>query len=202
MKWLYGLLAALVCLSVLLIQPQLTASSHFDAVATEAASADAAKLQADNFASQGSNLLSKGDYQGAIAKYNQAIALNPNNPFFYTNRAIARQAFKDYQGAIASFNQIIEINQSDNLVPAPSYLFPLLYENTLVWFEADFAWFHKACSYAMQGEIEQAIESLQRAIELDAEQWREAARTTPALAELHPHQQFQQLIWPADAASA
>jgi len=50
-----------------------------------------------------------GDNQGAIADYNQGIAINPQIAAAYVNRGIAKSALGDKQGAIADYNQAIAI---------------------------------------------------------------------------------------------
>ena len=39
------------------------------------------------------------DYQGAIADYNKALEINPQNASNYVNRGIARELVNDRQGA-------------------------------------------------------------------------------------------------------
>ena len=51
-----------------------------------------------------------GDKKGAIADYNQAIAINPQDAIAYNNRGVAKSALGDKQGAIADYNQAIVIN--------------------------------------------------------------------------------------------
>ena len=51
-----------------------------------------------------------GDNQGAIADYNQAIAINPQDAIAYYNRGNGKAALGDNQGAIADYNQAIAIN--------------------------------------------------------------------------------------------
>ncbi|ABM78777.1 tetratricopeptide repeat protein [Prochlorococcus marinus] len=53
------------------------------------------------------------DYQGAIADYTKAIAINPQYADAYNNRGIAKRKSGDYQGAIADYNKAIEINPQD-----------------------------------------------------------------------------------------
>ena len=50
-----------------------------------------------------------GDYQGAIADYNQAINIKPDYADAYYNRGIAKSDLGDKQGAIADYNQAIKI---------------------------------------------------------------------------------------------
>ncbi|MBW4575086.1 MAG: trypsin-like peptidase domain-containing protein, partial [Aphanothece sp. CMT-3BRIN-NPC111] len=54
-------------------------------------------LSAVNFFSRGVDKAERGDYQGAIADYNQALQLNPNFAEAYNNRGLARYK----QGGIA-----------------------------------------------------------------------------------------------------
>ena len=51
-----------------------------------------------------------GDEQGAIADYNQALAINPQYAYPYNNRGNAKLSLGDKQGAIADYNQALAIN--------------------------------------------------------------------------------------------
>ena len=59
---------------------------------------------------QGIEKIKLGDYRGAIADYNKAIELNPDDAAFYFNRGSATNKLGDYQGAIADYTKAIEIN--------------------------------------------------------------------------------------------
>ena len=52
----------------------------------------------------------KGDLNGALADYNQAIKLNPKNAIAYKNRGIAKEKKGDLDGAMADFNQAVQLN--------------------------------------------------------------------------------------------
>ena len=54
---------------------------------------------ADIFNGIGLELYKQGDYQGAIADYNKALEINPQNALNYLNRGIARELVNDLQGA-------------------------------------------------------------------------------------------------------
>lgn len=51
-----------------------------------------------------------GDFTGAIAAYDRAIALNQNPQVSYFHRAKAREEKKDFSGAMADYNQAIVLN--------------------------------------------------------------------------------------------
>ena len=56
------------------------------------------------------------------------------------------------------------------------------------------AWYDKACCYALQGNIEQALENLQKAINLNPDQWREWAKTDSDFDSIRGDERFQTLI--------
>ena len=66
--------------------------------------------KADDFFIQGSDKFEKGDYQGSVVAYTEAIVLNPNYAKAYLNRGNARFDLGDKQGAIADYNQALRIN--------------------------------------------------------------------------------------------
>ncbi|MEP6498359.1 tetratricopeptide repeat protein [Microcoleus vaginatus] len=70
----------------------------------------AAGEKAEDLFIRGEQKYEKGDYQGAIATYTQAIALNPNYAQAYHNRGNARSKLGDNQGAVADYNQALRIN--------------------------------------------------------------------------------------------
>ena len=67
------------------------------------------ELTAEEWFNLGKNKSQSGDYQGAIADYNQAIQIKPDDATAYYNRGIAKKNLGDYQGAIGDYNQAIKI---------------------------------------------------------------------------------------------
>ena len=66
--------------------------------------------KADDFFIQGVDKQNKGDNQGAIIAYNEAIRLNPNLAEAYNNRGIVRDELGDKPGAIDDYNLAIKFN--------------------------------------------------------------------------------------------
>lgn len=50
------------------------------------------------------------DYRGAIADFNKAIELDPNNVRAYVNRGLAKRSLGDSRGAIVDYNKAIELD--------------------------------------------------------------------------------------------
>ena len=65
---------------------------------------------ADDFYLKGVDNAQKGDYQGAIFQFTQAIKNNPNYAEAYYNRGNARLVLENNQEAINDFEQAIKIN--------------------------------------------------------------------------------------------
>jgi tetratricopeptide (TPR) repeat protein len=52
----------------------------------------------------------KGDFDGAIADYTKAIALDATDTVAYFSRARARESNNDFGGAIADYNKVIALD--------------------------------------------------------------------------------------------
>jgi Tfp pilus assembly protein PilF len=86
----------------------------------------------------------KGDSNVAIAAYNQALRLDPNNPGYYSNRGVAYYGKGNYDQAIADYNKSIELDPNN-----PGY-----YSN-------------RGNAYRNKGNYDQAIADYNKAIELN-----------------------------------
>lgn len=89
---------------------RLLASSQVDLGVKVPSAPVATGPKADDFYIQGEEKYKKGDYQGAIAAYDQAIVLNPNYAEAYNSRGFARYTLGDNQSAIDDYNQALRID--------------------------------------------------------------------------------------------
>lgn len=68
-------------------------------------------IKADDYFVSANNKNDAGNYRGALADYNQAIAINPNYaPAYYNRGNLKYQNLKDYQGALKDYDRAIAIN--------------------------------------------------------------------------------------------
>ncbi|MTJ34967.1 tetratricopeptide repeat-containing serine protease family protein, partial [Dolichospermum sp. UHCC 0260] len=89
---------------------RLSAKSEVDVGVTPPPERVSTAPKADDFFILAADKYAKGDKQGAIADYTQAIKMNPNLAELYNNRGAARYDLGDRQGAIADLNQALNIN--------------------------------------------------------------------------------------------
>ncbi|MEI6370081.1 MAG: tetratricopeptide repeat protein, partial [Nostocales cyanobacterium ELA608] len=89
---------------------RLSAKSGVDVGVTPPPERVATAPKADDFFIQGVDKQRKGDKQGAILAYNDAIKINPNFSEAYIKRGNARDDLGDKQGAIEDYNQALKIN--------------------------------------------------------------------------------------------
>ena len=97
-------------------QPLLLGSSTALATGAMLLSTQAAHAQsAQVFANRGYAKFQNGDYQGALADFNKAIEINPQDADAYTSRSGTKLNLGDNQGALNDANQSIEINPQNSM---------------------------------------------------------------------------------------
>ena len=75
---------------------------------------DKESQSAASYYSDGEAKLISGDYLGAIADYDAAIRLKPDDFYAYSSRGIAKHDLKQYSAAIADYNMAIRLNPRRN----------------------------------------------------------------------------------------
>jgi tetratricopeptide (TPR) repeat protein len=74
------------------------------------------QLNAADYLVSGKDKYDKGDVRGALADWNQAIALDPKNSAAYNNRGLVKaQKLNDVPGALADYNQAIALDPKNSL---------------------------------------------------------------------------------------
>ena len=68
------------------------------------------KSQAEKFKQEGNAQISSKNYDAAIESYTKAIALDPKNPVYYSNRAAAYSSKGDHLSAIGDAEQGISVD--------------------------------------------------------------------------------------------
>jgi tetratricopeptide (TPR) repeat protein len=72
------------------------------------------QLNAADYIVRGSDKYFQRDFPGALADYNQAIALDPKNSYAYDKRAGLREQMRDLQGALTDYNQLIALEPKNS----------------------------------------------------------------------------------------
>jgi tetratricopeptide (TPR) repeat protein len=93
------------------------------------------------FVGRGSALMAKGDVDGAIQDYGQALSLNPNNFLAFNNRGFAYAAEGDFERAIQDYDQALLLNPN-----------------------AALTFYNRGFALAAKAEFDHAIEDYDRAI--------------------------------------
>jgi len=68
------------------------------------------KIQAEKFKQAGNAQMSSKDYDTAIESYNKAIALDPSNPVYFSNRAAAHTNKGDHLSAVGDAEKAISVD--------------------------------------------------------------------------------------------
>ena len=68
------------------------------------------KTQAEKFKQAGNAQMSSKDYDAAIESYNKAIALDPSNPVYFSNRAAAHTNKGDHLSAVGDAEKAISVD--------------------------------------------------------------------------------------------
>ena len=137
------------------------------------------------------------DYSAALADYTQAIALNPNYAKAYYGRGITNRNLKDYPAALADFNKSIVLDP--NLAQA-DYNHQVIPPNP----NDAASVYSAACAYALQSQLDLALDWLRRAITMD-NKYLDMARTGTDFDALRAEPAFHALLaefTPPEAPSA
>jgi tetratricopeptide (TPR) repeat protein len=120
---------------------------------------------------KGFALFSLKRYEEAITSYNKALEIKPDFPEAWNDQGFVLFCLRRYEEAIVCYNKALEIKPAFHL-----------------------AWYNKACCYALQGNIDLALENFQQAIHLNSEKCRQMAETDSDFDSIRGDSRFQALM--------
>ncbi|MFQ5941298.1 MAG: tetratricopeptide repeat protein [Nitrososphaerales archaeon] len=84
------------------------------------------------------------DYAQAVASYDKALEIDVNNAEAWNMKGLAYYKMKNYEKAIECCEKAIDVNPNEGM-----------------------AWYNKACYLSLTGKIDDGLDALKRAIEID-----------------------------------
>lgn len=159
----------------------------------------------DAWNNRGVCLLELQEYQEAIVSYEQAIKVKPDYADAWNNRGVALSKLQNYQEAVKSYNQALAIkndysdawnNRGVSLTKLGIYGEAIACYDNATKLRPDFlsAWYNKARCYALQEKVEEAIESLKKAMSLNSNYCRQAAPKESDFDGIRDTEEFKQLM--------
>lgn len=85
-------------------------STQFTSSSASSGPSAADKAQAEKFKQEGNARMSVKNYDAAIEFYTNAVALDPKNPVYYSNRAAAHSSKGDHLAAVGDAEQAISVD--------------------------------------------------------------------------------------------
>ncbi|NES67722.1 MAG: serine protease, partial [Okeania sp. SIO2D1] len=131
---------------------------------------------AESYFNQGFEHYDRGEYEQAIADYNQAIRLNPKFALAYYNRGVAYDLLGEYENALADYDASIRLNYTSLWLPYTAragiykkqgeYKKAIADYNQAIQINSQYtiAYFNRGNVYSDQGEYEKAIADYNQAI--------------------------------------
>ncbi|ELR97054.1 tetratricopeptide repeat protein [Gloeocapsa sp. PCC 73106] len=126
---------------------------------------------------KGLEQVNQGDLAGAIASWDQAIAINPNFVQAWYNRGGALGSMGRLEEAKTSFERVVELAPSDyvawNSLGSTLYKLELWEKAIAAWdqviaLKSDYyqAWYNRACALEHLGRLPESLDSYQKAIDI------------------------------------
>jgi tetratricopeptide (TPR) repeat protein len=144
------------------------------------------------------------EYEQAIASWDRALEIKPDDPEAWTNRGNALGNLGRYEEAIASFDQALEFKPDYHVawfIRGIALVNLGRYEQAIASYDRSIkinsnsanTYYNKACCYGLQNNVELAIENLQRAINLDVK-YQDMAKTDQDFEQIRGDERFQSLL--------
>ncbi|MEH2260926.1 tetratricopeptide repeat protein [Nostoc sp.] len=125
----------------------------------------------DILSNKGLSLSLLGRYDEALANLNKAVKLKPEYPLWWANQGIILARAGRYQDSLASCEKALELKAND-----------------------ESGYYGKACYFALQNDVNLAIENLQQAININPSRCRIEAKINPDFDSIRDDARFQGLL--------
>ncbi|NES00394.1 MAG: tetratricopeptide repeat protein [Symploca sp. SIO1B1] len=155
--------------------------------------------------SRGNALNNLERYEEALAACNQALRIEPKNHKALNSQALTLSFLKDFEKAITAINQAINLKPQQVLYQANRGIILARagrYTEALADCEQAIkqdpkhvsGYYGKACCYALQREVEQAIDNLKTAMDIAPRLCRREARHNPDFDSIRDEEGFRALV--------
>ncbi|MEH2036289.1 tetratricopeptide repeat protein [Nostoc sp.] len=154
---------------------------------------------------RGAALMKLHLHEEAIASYDQALNIKPHDPNILSGRGLSLSLLRRYDEALANLNEVVKVqpeyplwwaNQGIVLARAGRYQDSLASCEKALELQANDESGHygKACYFALQNDVDLAIENLQQAINLNPRRCRREAKLNPDFDSIRDNVRFQALL--------
>jgi tetratricopeptide (TPR) repeat protein len=159
----------------------------------------------DAWAYRGASLRNIGRYEEALTACDRALEIDSNNYPALNSKALILSLLENFEKAIAVINEAINLEPQEVLLRANRGIILARagrYTEALVECEQaikqnpkhESGYYGKACCYALQGEIGQAIDNLQKAIDIAPRLSRSEAKYNPDFDSIRDDERFRALM--------
>ena len=157
------------------------------------------------WANRGTALLYLEGYEEALTTCAQAFKIDSKNLEALNTQALALSLLKNFEKAITAIDEAINLKPQEVLLRANRGIIlarACRYTEALADCEQaikqnpkhESGYYGKACCYALQGEIEQAIDNLQKAIDIAPRRSRREAKHNPDFDSIRDDERFRALM--------
>jgi tetratricopeptide (TPR) repeat protein len=146
-------------------------------------------------------------YQESRESLKKAMELSPKNYYIQNTHALNLSFLQDFEKAIIIINQLINIEPNEVLFKANRGIILARagrYDEALVDCEEaikqnpkhESGYYAKACYYALKNDIDQVLENLKKAIDIEPNTSRSEARWNPDFDGIRDDERFRALVYP------
>jgi len=160
---------------------------------------------ANDYVEQGKAFYFENRFEDAIACYDKAIQMEPQNHRAWFSRGAGLVKLQQWDEALVSYDNAIDLKpdlseawfgRGTVLAKQQDLEGAIAAYDTAIVLKPDFfaAWFGRARCYALQGNTEAVLENLQQAMQLNGDRTKEAAKTDTAFDTLRENPLFKALL--------